>query len=434
MSVFKEASNELEQCLENHLLKQELKDPLFQNRKKAWNSFKKVGLPTQKTPGYSYFPLNRFYTSSLKKMYTSQDLEGVKEKFSSKDKATLVFCNGEFIPSLSDWSAISEGVTIVPLSQAAKIFQSFILNRSQQQIKNDEDTFSLLNSVFHQEGAFIYVSPNVDIKVPIHVVHLLKDCEENAMTFSRVSICLGKGSKATLWESTVCDSSLKKDFVNQAIDIHLEEGSNLKFENLNVSEHAKWNFHSLRAMLKRNSNLESTTFSSLKERSCRQVYQVDLQEEGANVSLQGGWLSQGSATHHTHIDIRHLAPNCESMQNFKGVLGDASRSSFYGKIYVKDIAQQTQAYQLNNNLLLSDRAKSEALPNLEIFADDVKASHGATVGQLDEDSLFYLNSRGISIPEAKKMLVQGFCEDVFKTFTNTDFKKEVRKSVQKLAL
>ena len=123
-------------------------------------------------------------------------------------------------------------------------------------------------------------------------------------------------------------------------------------------------------------------------------------------------MLSGKNESHTHVLVDHQAPNCRSMQLFKGALNDVSRSSFEGKILVRQLAQKTEAFQLNNNLLLSDRANADSKPNLEIFADDVKASHGSTVGQLDAEQIFYMKTRGFSDADAKNLLVYGYCQEV----------------------
>ena len=144
----------------------------------------------------------------------------------------------------------------------------------------------------------------------------------------------------------------------------------------------------------------------------RTSYALSLKGENSEVDLKGLWDLEGAKRAHTHVTIRHESPHARSMQLFKGLLKGSSQSSFEGKILVDPIAQKTQAYQLNHNLLLSDGCIANSKPNLEIFADDVKASHGATVSQLKPDQLFYLKSRGLGEQKAKELLVQGFCQEI----------------------
>jgi Fe-S cluster assembly protein SufD len=172
----------------------------------------------------------------------------------------------------------------------------------------------------------------------------------------------------------------------------------------------------LRANLKKNSRFTAYGFTSGSVLS-RQDYKIALLGEGAEAQLGAIAMLEEKAQTHANVLVEHAAPSCQSMQKFKSVLYDKSRSSFQGKILVRQIAQQTNAYQRNNNLILSPLAHAYAKPNLEIFADDVKASHGATFGQVDKEQLLYLKTRGLTTAQAKKLLVFGFCEEVLEEIT-----------------
>jgi Fe-S cluster assembly protein SufD len=152
-------------------------------------------------------------------------------------------------------------------------------------------------------------------------------------------------------------------------------------------------------------------------RLTRHSLRAVLNGENSDALLQGLWHLKGLSQAHTHVEVEHAAPSARSLQKFKGILNDHSQSSFEGKIFVRPIAQKTEAYQLNNNLLLGDHSIAYAKPNLEIFADDVKASHGATMAQLDEEQLFYLKSRGITETDAKALLIDGFRHEMIDQIT-----------------
>ncbi len=162
----------------------------------------------------------------------------------------------------------------------------------------------------------------------------------------------------------------------------------------------------------------------------RQDYHATLSGEAADATLQGIWMLKDRREAHTHVVMHHEAPHCRSMQLFKGVLDERSKSSFEGKIYVQKEAQKTEAYQLNKHLLLGERVIANSKPNLEIFADDVKASHGATMTQVDESELFYLKARGISEKAAKALLIHGFCQEMIEKIPQSF----VRKKMQDLLL
>ncbi|MES2122471.1 MAG: SufD family Fe-S cluster assembly protein, partial [Chlamydiota bacterium] len=165
------------------------------------------------------------------------------------------------------------------------------------------------------------------------------------------------------------------------------------------------------ATLKKDARLQSFTLTS-GAKSVRHSYGVQLNGENAEAELKGLSMLSGNRTSHAHVKMVHAAERTRSMQKFKTVLSDASQSSFEGKILVHAIAQKTEAYQLNNSLILSPGAVANCKPNLEIFADDVKASHGATISQIDPQQLFYLTTRGIDEKTARELLVQGFCREM----------------------
>ena len=201
-------------------------------------------------------------------------------------------------------------------------------------------------------------------------------------------------------------------FINHVSDFSIEEESHVRFtQNLSETPTAVWHLDATRAILKKNSSFHAFAVTNGSE-TVRTDYKVTLIGENAESSLNGLWMLQDKLEFHTHILFDHQAPNCRSRQLFKGVLDDFSKSSFEGKILVRKIAQKTDAFQLNSNLLLNDYTNASSKPNLEIFADDVKASHGATFGQLDDEQLFCLRSRGINEFEAKNLLIFGFCKEV----------------------
>jgi Fe-S cluster assembly protein SufD len=181
--------------------------------------------------------------------------------------------------------------------------------------------------------------------------------------------------------------------------------------------------------LKRSSRFEAWNVLSGGQLS-RFSSRISLNGENGEALLQGIWMLNENHQAHTHVVMDHHAPHCHSLQKFKGVMADISQASFEGKILVRQPAQKTEAYQLNNNLILGDHAIAYSKPNLEIFADDVKASHGATVTQIDEEQLFYLNSRGIGSSDAKKLLVQGFCREIIDQIPFTSLREQGGRHVE----
>lgn len=250
-------------------------------------------------------------------------------------------------------------VETLPLEQAAKRY-NFVSARLKELPSN--------------EGSFVY----------------LPSGSENSIEISGLTqVYVGKNAQVTIKATDDC-----------YLDIALEA-------NARVTTIFHGSTDTLRASLKESAHFEGL-FLDPKQEKVERDLKVVLRGENGEAELKGIWSLDGKQTISTNVLMEHVAPHCRSLQHFKGVLDDASTSYFEGKIYVHPEAQKTDAFQRNNNLLLSDRANAYAKPNLEIFADDVKASHGATIGQFDEDELFYLRTRGLSEKVAKKLLVKAF--------------------------
>jgi Fe-S cluster assembly protein SufD len=224
----------------------------------------------------------------------------------------------------------------------------------------------------------------------------------------KIEIFVGKGAEISLSWKCLGKGSY---FYNSSLQITLDEGGRAKIERHNEHHIDAYAMETLRAKLKRDAHLSFFVFSK-GAKSERHDLEASLIGENAEVDLKGLSLPSGKDEVHQFITVKHMAPNARSNQHFKTAVMDQGRASFEGKIYVEKEAQQTEAYQLNNNLLLSSKAKAMSKPNLEIFADDVKASHGATVAQPKKEELFYLQTRGLSKEQAKWHLARGFCKEL----------------------
>ena len=288
----------------------------------------------------------------------------------------------------------------MPLDEAIRPYGIFLQNRLTRALKEERDPLALLNGALQERGAFLYVPPGAEAKIALEQRF---SCAE--MVHPRLMVSLGRGAKLTLEQKMgipFCSNFL--------FDAWVDEGAELIFKE--VENHKQGTiFQSIRAGLKRNSRMALHLYSEGAVLA-RTSIKVQLLEENSEALLEGLWRLAESRQTHIHTLIEHLAPHTRSRQHFKGVLKGKSRSSFEGKIFVHPLAQKTEAYQLNNNLILGDEAAAYAKPNLEILADDVKASHGATIGQLSQEDLFYLRSRGIPFEEANNFLIEGFCGEL----------------------
>lgn len=399
--------------MEGYLSQIKKGDALNKFRSKAWDQFLELGLPTNKSEVYRYIKLRQLFSQQYHLPGASQlkAEEIAKAIYPECRKSFLVFVNGHYFPHLSNRQSISQKVSISSLLDATSTFGTFLNNFWMQSLKNETDPFAVLNSALHQDGIFIYIPPKTIIESPIQILHIITDEEKPLLVMPRLNIFAGAQSQVEIVTNQI---SLTKTsyFVNQVTELSLDEEAHVHYTQLLCEENEKsWHLDAFRTVLKRNASLK-TVFVTEGSSTVRQDYRISMVGENAEALLNGVCMLAGKRESHVNIYMEHQAPHCRSNQLFKTVLNDFSRSSFEGKIMVRQAAQKTEAFQLNSNLLLSEHAHADSKPNLEIFADDVKASHGATVGQLNEDHLFYMRTRGFPEHEAKNLLIYGFCEQV----------------------
>lgn len=388
-------------------------DPLQKIRANAWESFLKLGLPTRKNDVYRYVHLRNFFSHQYEHSQNIDIRTSLIEQYILPEcqQSVAVFVNGYFSPQLSRLDALPKKVVAEPLSNGMKTFSSFINNQFLKSLKDEIDPFALINTSIHQEGFFLYVPPKTVVDAPLQLLNIIDTGESPIFVIPRIQIFVGMQSEISLVSTQGVISGESYAF-NMVSEISVEEQAHVRYTQAACGiNDGVWHFDALRATLKRDSTLKTINVTN-GSATTRFDYRVALIGTNAEVSLNGIWMLSQKNESHVHVLVDHQAPNCRSMQLFKGALSDVSRSSFEGKILVRQEAQKTEAFQLNNNLLLSDRANADSKPNLEIFADDVKASHGSTVGQLDNDQIFYMKTRGFSDAAAKNLLVYGFCQEV----------------------
>jgi Fe-S cluster assembly protein SufD len=400
------------------------------SRAKAWERFQEKKFTGKKSEAFSYVPLRQLLSLALSSPFATtlckEDL--ASHIYQECKDSLLVFVDGVFSLELSSTKAL-ESVTILPLSIAQKgSYGSFLQRRMQQSMEQEQDPFALLNMALSKEGAFVFVPPRLELAAPIQC--LFVTTSDHIATFPRVHIALGSEAKASLVTTSAHFASTEGLFQSALIDIALDEASHLEHSLYLDLPKKAWSFAAVRASLKKQSTLECIN-ASTGSKSARQDYRATLVGEESDAKISGlCWLEENHQSH-VHVLVEHIAPNCTSNQFFKGALSGISQSSFTGKIFVGQKAQKTQAYQLNNNLLLAEGPIAYSKPGLEILADDVKASHGATMTQLSDDQLFYLKSRGLSEETAKTLLVLGFCKEILDKISCKSLKQQALDSLQK---
>jgi Fe-S cluster assembly protein SufD len=312
----------------------------------------------------------------------------------------IVFVDGHFDETLSRLPA---DCICLPLDEAMKTYGLILQSHLMKEIEEETEPAAALNGAIHGRALFLYVPPNISLAAPLQIISILSS--KNLMA-PRLQIFMGKHSSLDIVEIQKGDG-----MAISCIDAVLDDGSRLNFADEPSLSGKATLFRSLRATVKRDARLSSFSYraGALK---VHQSLRVSLCEEGAEAVLSGLEILQDGQEGHTRSFIEHRSPHCRSRQHFKKVLRGNSRSSFEGKILVRPIAQKTEAYQLIQNLLLSDSAVAVAKPDLEIFADDVKATHGATIGPLDEEEIYYCRARGLSEIESKELLLKGFCREL----------------------
>jgi len=326
----------------------------------------------------------------------------------------LVFLNGALVPSVSRRAPLPPGVYAGSLAEAARDLRDRLEEHLGRYASLDRSTFVALNQAFLRDGAFVYVPRGGSLPEPIHLSFVSTprraQSRVNEMYCPRILVVLEEGAQATVVESWF-GSSEETFLVNPVTEVSLATGASLT--HLRILEESGRIHHIATIAVRqgRSSQLRShvLTFGGA---LARVDLQTALDAEDAESSLEGLYVADGTThvDHHTTID--HRQPRGTSRELYKGILDGRATGVFNGRVYVHPGAVKTDAQQLNKNLLLSDDAEVDSKPQLEIFTDDVKCSHGATIGRLDEQALFYLRSRGIGADEARNLLVHGFANEI----------------------
>ena len=335
--------------------------------------------------------------------------------FGASDWHTLVFVNGRFDAALSRTAGLPDGVRVLPLARAYEELPLLLEQHMGRIASMDAHTFTALNTAFINDGAVVHVAQDIEVSRPIHLLFVSDADAVNGVAQPRNLIVLDRFAKATVIESYVTVArGAGAYFTNAVTEATIADGATLTHLKLQRESAESYHVGTLDVRQARDSHLLSFSFAIGASLSRTNIY-TELRGEGCGATLNGLYLGDDEQ----HIDhqtrIEHVAPNCYSRELYKGILDGASHGVFNGKVYVHPEAQKTDGKQTNNTLLLSDRARIDTKPQLEIFADDVKCTHGATVGRLDETSLFYMKSRGLNARTARELLTYAFAADVLET-------------------
>jgi len=329
----------------------------------------------------------------------------------------MVFVNGFYAPGLSALSAVPPGVRVVSIAAALAAGDEALESHLARYARYDGNAFVALNTAFLSDGALIEIPRGVRAEEPIHVLFLTVPGGEPGVSHPRCMILAGRGSQATVVEEY---SSLDEGsyFTNEVTEIVTEEGAVVEHVKLQLESPEAFHVGTVQGIQERNSVFNSHNLSfggSLVRNDVNSV----LNAEGAECVLNGLFVAGARQHVDNHTALDHAKPHCNSRELYKGILDGDATGVFNGKILVRKDAQKTNAIQSNKNLLLSKNAVVNTKPQLEIYADDVRCTHGATVGQLDAEALFYMQSRGIPRTAARDLLTYAFAADILDRMTVT---------------
>jgi Fe-S cluster assembly protein SufD len=384
-------------------------------RREAIVDFERMGFPKKKSENYKYVHLEPFFNGALETRFAPRKLEfDIQEMFRcdipTLDTHVLLVLNGFYHTTTGERLVEQEnGVMFGSLKEALVRHPELVRKHLGNYADFRNDPFVALNTACAQDGVFLYVPDNQVLDKPLQIIHLLLS-DENEMVQHRNLFVIEKQSKA---EVIICDHTLSNHMflTNSVSEMAVGENASLDVVRMQNEHNQAVQITNTWIEQQRDSSARHSTIT-LHGGKVRNNLQVKLKGENASCDANGLYLIDKAQ----HVDnftvIEHQQPHCTSNQHYKGVLDDAATGAFSGKIHVFPDAQKTMAYQTNNNVLLTRDAKMHTKPQLEIYADDVKCSHGATVGQIDENALFYLQTRGIPREEARLMLMYAFADEV----------------------
>lgn len=406
-------------------------------RQNAFKHFEELGFPTTHQEEWKYTNVAPIVKARFEPASEGLDARPTIDaarlrefSYEESERSQLVFVNGFYRPELSSVEALPEGVVATDIALALKEEKHVDILREQLARSADytENAFTALNTALLSGGAFLLIPKGVEAQPPIHLLFISDTSEGQSLSSPRLLVVGERGSSATIIESYVSASETEGYFTNAVVEIVLADGARLNHYKVQRESVEAFHVATTRASLARNSSFNSTAIT-LGARLSRHNINVSLDEEGAECWVDGLYLVTTGQHTDTHSLIDHRQPHCTSHQLYKGILDGKSRAVFNGKVFVRQGAQQTDAMQTNKNLLLSDEARVDTKPQLEIFADDVKCAHGATVGQLEEEELFYLASRGMHKDLARNLLTYGFAEEVIDKIKIESIKAQLDKAV-----
>jgi len=391
-----------------------LKSPLHDLRRAAMAKFREIGFPTTKNEEWrftSVAPLTKVQfqpASDARGGLTAKEID--QHTIKDLEAALIVFINGVYAPEFSPASGLPQGVKAGSLAEFMRSEPELLSQHLARHASYDDNAFTALSTAFMRDGAFVYVPDGVEVKTPLFLLFLSTADDTPFVTHPRNLIITGTGSRVAIIENYI-GRGHNVYFTNSVTEVVAGARSVIEHDKIQHESDNAFHVSTLQIVQGEESTYTSNAITyggSLVRNNVTAV----LAGERCECRLNGLSLGTGNQHIDNHTTIDHAMPNCASHELYKSILEGRSRGVFNGKIFVRKDAQKTDAKQTNKTLLLSDDAMIDTKPQLEIFADDVKCTHGATVGQLDEDQIFYLRSRGLALDDARDLLTNAFASDV----------------------
>ena len=404
------------------------KDDWFsKQRQSAFNIFQKSGFPSTRKENWKYTdvrPIAKNLFSNIANgsvVISDNEIDAIL--FKELECIELVFVNGTYSEKYSNIKNLPNELTIKNMANALGNDEDFLKKHLSQYVNDNSSSFTALNTAFIQDGAYINVPSDLILERPISITYVSKDNSNIFATHPRNLIFMGENSKATIIENYIGIDDTNY-FTNAVTETSLSQGASLEHYKIQQESSNAFHIGNLNTSQNKDSRFESHSIS-IGGALVRNDINAQLNEEGAEIIMNGLYMTDNAQHIDNHTRVDHFKPYTQSNQNYRGVLNGKSRGVFNGKVVVHPQAQKIEAYQNNANLLLSDDAEIDTKPELEIYADDVKCNHGATIGQLDNDMLFYLRSRAVDEQTARSLLTYAFVDEIINNISFQSIKNKL---------
>lgn len=393
-------------------------------RQKAIERFAELGIPSRKNEEYKYSNVQKLFQDEFRIQNSEFRIEDKisleKYLIPNLDAHIVVLVNGFFSEELSSLKSLEKSVVISSLQKAIEKYPELIEKHFSTCADINSDAFIALNTAYAVDGVFISVPDKAVVEKPIHIINLISapslsgKAGMGLLVFPRNLFIVGKSAQVQLVETFETLDLPVKGISTSVTEIAIDENAKVQYYRLQNDCENGQQINTVSASQQKNSHFDTNTVT-LSGGWVRNNLNIALNGENCETHLNGLFITSDTQHVDNHTLVDHRKPHCESNQTYKGILDGKSTGIFNGKIFVQRDAQKTNAYQSSKNILLSDEATINAKPQLEIYADDVKCSHGSSTGKIDEDALFYLRVRGLGIESARKLLLHAFVNDVMQT-------------------